>query len=345
LERAVLPPLLRLPRSLLVRLAGGERVERDGLLLDEQVQFLLHSAARLGVQPMSAYSVPRAREEMLRSCLALAPARVPMADVSLRAFRGPRGPIRARLYRPRALRGQSAAPALVYLHGGGWVVGGLDDYDAVCRALAEQAGCVVISVDYRLAPEHRFPAAVDDALAAFREVHARSEELGIDPRRLAVGGDSAGGNLSAVLCQQQREVGGPMPRFQLLVYPATDLAGFTRSRQLFGHGYFLEESTIQWFLDHYLADREQALDVRASPLRARDFSALPPALLLVAGFDPLRDEGLAYADALRAAGVTVEVRHDTAMFHGYFCASGGLAIAQDALAHAARAVRLALQSP
>jgi acetyl esterase len=341
-ERASARRLLRLPRPWLLRLAGGTPIERDGQRLDEQAQLVLALSRMVGLRPMHELTVPQARAATLRSCLSLAPDSVPMADVTVRAFRGPLGPIVARVYRPRARRDDPTAPALVYFHGGGWVVGDLDGYEPLCRTLAEQSGCVVVSVDYRLAPEHRFPAAAEDAVAAFRGVHSRAVELGLDPTRLAVGGDSAGGNLAAVVSQQLRNTGGPVPAFQLLVYPALDPAGFTRSRALFGQGFFLEEPTIQWFLGHYFEHRADMLDLRAAPLRATDLAGLPPALILVAGFDPLRDEGIVYATRLRDAGVPVELRNDTGMFHGYFSTSGGMDVSADAVAHAARALRGAL---
>ena len=211
----------------------------------------------------------------------------------------------------------------VYFHGGGFVVGGLDSHDASCRHLARHATATVIAVDYRMAPEDPFPAAVDDACATFRWVHANVGALAIDPARIAVAGDSAGGNLAAVVAQQMRSEGHPPPCWQLLIYPATDMTRSCESHALFADGFFLNGSTVDWFLANYLSDPTQALDPRASPLATRDVSGLPPAHVVVAGFDPLRDEGEAYAHALMAAGVPTTLRCYGSQVHGFF-GMGGL---------------------
>jgi acetyl esterase len=219
---------------------------------------------------------------------------------------GPHGAVPLRIYRPLGAGASptkaSALPALVYYHGGGWTIGDLDTHDVLCRELCNGASAVVVAVDYRMGPEHRFPAAVDDCIAATAWVHRQASELGIDPARLAVGGDSAGGNLAAVVAIAARD-GGTVPiAYQLLIYPATDMRRGHPSHTENGNGYLLTTETIGYYHDHYIADPAHDLDWRASPLLHPDLSRLPPALVLTAGFDPLRDEGFEYANRLVAAG-------------------------------------------
>jgi len=215
---------------------------------------------------------------------------------------GPQGPIPMRLIRPAGSQATDVLPVLVYYHGGGWVIGDLDTHDTLCRQLANGAGCAVVAVDYRMGPEHRFPAAVIDAVAATHWVRAQARELRLDASRLAVGGDSAGGNLAAVVALSARESGDLPIAFQLLIYPATDQHRAFPSHASNGKGYLLETATMDYFTGHYIADKAQYDDWRASPLLHADLSRLPPALVLTAGFDPLRDEGAAYAEKLTAAG-------------------------------------------
>jgi len=219
---------------------------------------------------------------------------------------GPHGAVPLRVYRPLGAGATptkgSTLPALVYYHGGGWTIGDLDTHDVLCRELCNGSGAVVVAVDYRMGPEHRFPAAVDDCLAATQWVHRQASELGIDPSRLAVGGDSAGGNLAAVVAIAARD-GDTLPiAYQLLIYPATDMRRGHPSHTTNGSGYLLTTETIGYYHDHYIADPAHDLDWRASPLLHPDLSRLPPALVLTAGFDPLRDEGFDYANRLVGAG-------------------------------------------
>jgi acetyl esterase len=219
---------------------------------------------------------------------------------------GPHGPIGLRIYRPlgagAAAASATALPVLVYFHGGGWTIGDLDTHDVLCRQLCNGSGAVVVSVDYRMGPEHRFPAAVDDGLAATRWVSRHARELGVDAARLAVGGDSAGGNLAAVAAILARDSGELPVAFQLLIYPATDMRRGHASHTTNGRGYVLTAETVSYYHDHYIGNPAHDLDWRASPLLHADLTRLPPALVLTAGFDPLRDEGLEYADRLVAAG-------------------------------------------
>jgi acetyl esterase len=239
-----------------------------------------------------------------------------------RTIPGATGPRRARVYTPRSRSG-APAPCLVFFHGGGFVVGSIESHDGACRALASRADMVVVSVDYRLAPEHKSPAGLEDAIAATRWVLANTASLGVDPTAVAVGGDSAGGNLAAGVSIATRD-DELRPAFQLLVYPATDATLSFPSHKHFGTGFFLPEQQIKWFLSNYLPEPEFARDPRASPFFAPDVSRTPPALVVTAGFDPLRDEGNAYAEKLRAAGVDVQHVCAEGMMHGFFNTAGKL---------------------
>ncbi|WP_230210265.1 alpha/beta hydrolase [Streptomyces kaniharaensis] len=247
----------------------------------------------------------------------------------------------ATLYTPAGLG--EASGLLVFFHGGGWVVGSRASHDHVARFLAKRAWVRVLSVEYRLAPEHVFPAAADDALAAFDFAHAEAGDLGADPERIAVGGDSAGGNLAAVAALRAVRRGGPSPVFQLLLYPAADASARRPSRELFADGFSLTSDDMDWFVDHYAPERADRTDPRLSPLLAEDLSGLPPAYVGTAGFDPLRDEGEAYAEALRAAGVTVELSRQPDLIHGYAHYLGIGHRFREATAEAADALRTVLQ--
>lgn len=236
-------------------------------------------------------------------------------DLSIPA---PHGAIPARIYTPKALRKTDGlAPCLVFYHGGGWVIGDLDSHDVVCRKLAHEGELIVISIDYRLAPEHKFPAAVDDAIAAVKWVASHAKELGVDASRVMVGGDSAGGNLAAVVALAARDGDGPKLAGQVLIYPATDFAMTHPSHREPETSILLTHSVIKWFKNHYLGDAD-IHDWRASPARAKTFAGLPPAYLLTAGADPLRDEGDEYAERLKQAGVSVTYKHFPGQFHGFF---------------------------
>lgn len=296
-------------------LLGGRRITVDGNTLDTTLQFMLAAQRAAGLGGLVASDEVAVARHQLRITAAMFPARID-ADVRDLTIPGPAGPIPARHYRPRGVTGD--LPLLVFYHGGGFVIGDLDTHDELCRLIARDGGLGVLSVDYRLAPEHKAPAAADDAYGAFRWAYDHAADLGAQPARIAVGGDSAGGNLSAVVSQRARNDRAPMPALQLLIYPATDLCGDTRSKTLFAEGYFLTKRDMDWFMDHYLegaaVDRN---DPAASPLLADDLSGLPPALVLVGGFDPLRDEGIAYAEAMRAAGVEVDLRVEGTLVHAF----------------------------
>jgi acetyl esterase len=262
-----------------------------------------------------------------------------VAAVEDRRIPGPAGEIPARIYRPEAA---GELPALVYFHGGGWVIGGLDTHDPTCRDLANRGRCAVVSVDYRLAPEHRYPAAPEDCYAALRWVAEQAGALGVDAGRLAVGGDSAGGNLAAVTTLLARERGGPSLAFQLLVYPATDCVFDRPSHVENAEGYLLETAAMEWFWGHYLPDRVRRAEPTASPLRAGSHAGLPPALVITAEFDPLRDEGEAYAERLQRAGVPTRCSRYDGMIHGFFAMSALVDGAKRAMEEAGSALRGAL---
>jgi acetyl esterase len=270
-------------------------------MLHPQAQALLDMMIERAIPPTHTLSPAEARKFYRDRRNATQPAPPEVAEVRNLNATGPAGVVPLRLYRPRA-DAATALPVLVYFHGGGWVIGDLDTHDTLCRELANNSGCAVVAVDYRMAPEHRFPAAVDDAVAATRWVREHAGELGVDASRMAVGGDSAGGNLAAVVAIAARDAGDLPIVFQLLIYPATDQRRGSPSHINNGQGYLLTRETMDYFHDHYITDKALDLDWRASPLLSADLSKLPPALVLTAGFDPLRDEGLQYAQRLTQSG-------------------------------------------
>jgi acetyl esterase len=322
-------------------LAGGRPVRLDGQLLEPEVQLLLRLLSLVEGEPFETLPVAEARES-LRAEAGLVAPRVPlaMARVEELAVRAAAGPLGARLYVPPGA--PEPSPLLVYFHGGGFVCGDLDTHDAPCRFLARQAGLRVLAVDYRRAPEHPFPAPVEDGLAALRFAFEEAERLGADPRAIAVGGDSAGGNLAAVVAQIARDE-GPTPALQLLIYPVTDWSRKARSYRLFGDGFFLTEAQMDWYRAHYLGgDAQAARDKRASPLLADDLGGVAPAQVVVAGFDPLRDEGIAYARRLEEAGVEVTLRPFWGLVHGFVNATAVSRSSAQALGEVAQALHEAL---
>jgi len=299
-----------------------------------QVQALLERVARSPLPPYHSVSPFVARRIYRDTRAALAPPAPELPEVRLLAFQN----YAMRVYRP--VRGQTL-PALVYFHGGGWTIGDLDTHDVLCRSLALGARCAVFSVDYRLAPEHPFPAAVDDCWAATRYVAEHAREL--DVHGIALGGDSAGGNLAATVALLAREQNGPALAFQLLIYPATDQRCATASHERNAQGYLLTRDAIQYFRRAYLPNEHDWLDWRASPLFAKSHANLPPAFVITAGFDPLLDEGRAYADKLRAAGVEVAYHEYADMVHGFVLFGGVLDTANAAVAECCAALRRAFE--
>ncbi len=281
--------------------------------VNAQIQGLLDLIASRNVPPHYLLPPAEARVNMEKSRAVFKWQEIKLPRVEPLSIPGPAGGIPARVYAPSTQRG---LPTLVYFHGGGWVIGSLDTHDDLCRYLARESGCLVVSVDYRLAPEHKFPAAVDDAWAATRWIAANAKALGGNGDRLAVAGDSAGGNLATVMCLLARDGGGPPLRYQLLIYPAVahDFSG--PSMQAYGEGFLLTTKGMHWFWDHYLSRPEDARDVRASPMLAPSLAGLPPALVAVVEYDVLRDEGEAYAQRLKKEGVATRLVRYDGMIHG-----------------------------
>lgn len=308
--------------------------------LDPQAQAILDLMAAAGMPPLHERTPAEARQ-----ALNVAPLAGPCpdtVDAQDRTIPGAAGDLPARVYTPRQLAGNDQPlPVLVYFHGGGWVIGNLDAADVPCRHLADKAGCVVVSVEYRKAPEHKFPAAPDDAYAAVQWIQAHAHELGGDPRRIAVGGDSAGGNLAAVVALKARDRGDVSLCCQVLVYPVTNHGFDTASYRDNADGYYLTRDGMAWFWNHYLADAGDGSHPYASPLRAESLAGLPPALVITAEFDPLRDEGEAYAERLAAAGTPVTAARYDGMIHGFFWMPGVMEQGRLAIDQCAQALRQA----
>jgi acetyl esterase len=308
--------------------------------LDKHVKALLDQMAAIGAPKLWELGPQAARAAMRMSIFRTND--VEIGATSDRTFPGPSGEVGLRVYTPLGATAP-LLPGLVFFHGGGFVLGDLESHDGLCRTLSNESGCRVVSVDYRLAPEHPFPAAVEDSFAAVKWVAENAAELGIDAARIAVGGDSAGGNLAAVAAVLAKKASGPKLAFQLLIYPVAQLGGAeTASMRENAKGYFLEKASMEWFTRLYCPEASQRSDPRLSPLLARDVTGLPPAYVVTAGFDPLRDEGKAYADKLDAAGVAVTYVNYPGMVHGFFSFRGLVPKAREAVAAAAAALRAAL---
>lgn len=313
------------------------------MTLDPQAQKLLELMA---TQP-TWYEVPldEARYQRMLSITAMNGQPEPVAHVEDRHVPSTGGDIPVRLFVPE---GERPFPVLVFFHGGGWVLSNVDTHDPLCRKIANRARCIVVSVEYRLAPEHKFPAAVEDCYAATCWVAEQAKTFGGDPARIAVGGDSAGGNLAAVVTLLARDEHGPQLMYQLLIYPATDYftspESATASYHENGEGYFLTIEGMTRFWKHYLNSEDEGKDVRVAPLRAKDFSGLPPALVVTAEYDPLRDEGEMYAARLQEAGVPVIVKRYNGMIHGFFNMSALLDQGQKAIEEVSALLRKAFAS-
>ena len=308
--------------------------------LDHDAEILLKMIQEANRPTFESVGAVAARDLYMAGRKALSPDPMPIAETRDIAIPGPGGPIPARLYRSAK---NGTLPVLVFLHGGGWVVGNIDSHEAMCRHLANRAECAVLSVDYRMGPEHKFPAAVEDCFAATVWTAGNAAALGVDPGRLAVGGDSAGGNLAAVVSLLARDKGAPRIAYQVLIYPATDAAMRHDSVARYAEGYVLTRATMRWFYEQYLRTPDDAADWRVSPLLAPDLSRLPPAYVLTAGYDPLCDEGDAYAARLAAAGVPVTHRRFPGQVHGFVTNGRVIRAAETALDEAAAALKAAWQ--
>ena len=332
-----------LPPSLQVRLSGRPPIMLDGDTLAPEVQLGLAMLERRN-EPRPETQTPaeaRRRRRQLMEIYAGKPTAVgSVADLELDTA----PPLRGRHYAPAEMGGPH--PVLVYYHGGGFTYGDLDTHDAVCRILCRHSGAHVLAIDYRLAPEHPFPAAVDDARAALAWAYANAADLGADPHRIGVAGDSAGGNLAAVVAQLAAHDGGPAPVLQVLIYPVTDFSERRPSRQLFSEGFLLTDAEMDWFEANYLgAGSSHQSDPRASPLLAADLAGLAPALVVTAAFDPLRDEGEAYARALGNAGTPATLRRIPGFVHGFISAAGVSRSSRDVLVEIAGATRAMFAAP
>lgn len=304
--------------------------------LDPQVQAMRARRIEQGARPLYTMSLAEARAADLADIRAAAGAGEPVHEVVDRGIPGQDGELPIRIYRPN---GGGPLPTLVYFFGGGWTLGSIDTSDGICRSLANAVPCLVITVGYRLAPEHRFPAAVNDCFEATRWIAAHAGELGADPGRLAVAGDSAGGNLAAVVSLLARQHGEPALAAQVLVYPNTRYRADTASMRDNDDPSLFNRNSVDWYWKHYLADPEDGRSPLVSPLLAEDLSGLPPALVITAEYDPLRDEGERYAERLRAAGVPVEASRYDGMVHGFFAMAGILDGGRQAHAHVAHYLR------
>jgi acetyl esterase len=333
-----------LPPRTQVKLSRKAPVQLDGLTLEPDVQLLLALMARRRDPPIESFPPPVAREVVRRQSDLYAGREVPVGEVRDLQIDGAVGPIGARHYAPAEAGGPQ--PLIVYYHGGGFVICDLETHDAPCRLLCRHAGAHVLSVDYRLAPENPFPASVDDCQAALHWAFEHVEELGADPSRIAVAGDSAGANLATVVCHLARKGESPMPHFQLLIYPVTDFVNALPSRDMFAEGFFLTKSEMDWFHEHYctVAGADPA-DPRMSPGLVEDLSGLPPAYVITAGFDPLRDEGEGYADRLRDAGNKVVLRRFPGLIHGFINMTAASRSSRDATIEVAGAARGMLGTP
>lgn len=307
------------------------------MTLDPQVKAFLDQREAASPPAFETLTPDQARFGVILEAVTLGPPE-PLAAVRDRRVPGPGGDIPVRIYVPDE---SAPLPVFVYFHGGGWVVGDVPTHDTICSSLANAAKCLVVSVDYRLAPEHKYPDAAEDAFAATQWVIEHAAEIGGDPRRVAVGGDSAGGNLAAVVALLARDRQAPMPVLQVLIYPITDYNFDTPSYAENADGYLLTLSTMKWFWEQYLPDEEAGREPYASPLRAEDLSGLPPALVITAQYDPLRDEGEAYAGRLREAGVPVTLTRYDGVIHAFFRKTAQFDKAKMALAEVAGALRRA----
>jgi acetyl esterase len=323
------------------RALAGRPLRMEGQTLDPDMQLLLR-LERLTAEGGTESPARRRRHQEVAAGLG---GGRPVGGVSVAAMTVPaqHGELPARLYVPESL--PTGSPLLVFLHGGSWVTGSLNTHEALCRYLALRADVRVLSIGYRLAPENPFPAAVEDALAAFRFARTHASDLGANPAAIAMGGDSAGANLSAVTAYLTARAGEPTPAFLLLLYPPCDAVNLARSREQFGRGFFLTEADIEWAMDHYFRCRADRGDARASTLLADDLSGLPPTYLATAGFDPLRDEGEMYARRLAEAGVPVVLRRHPDLIHGFANMIGLSSRCREAVAEAASALRIGLALP
>jgi len=338
-QKFIVRSLLKLPDGILIKMSGGKPLAIDGRILDARTQFLAVQGAK---QPSITTLDPAAARAGTAAGLSLLDD-TPRQGVSVRELSvpGPAGPLDARLYTPKETQGP--LPGLVFFHFGGCVIGDLDTCHTFCAMIADIAGCAVLNVAYRLAPEHKFPAAIDDALAAYRWADTHAADLGMIAGKIGVGGDSAGGYLSAVIAQEEKRAGRAGPALQLLIYPVTDWDWKGGSMDSCAHVYPLTAEIMDWFAGLYLNNAAEAKDVRVSPMKSPDLAGLAPAIVITAGFDPLRDQGAAYADKLKAAGVSVTYRCEDSLAHAFTAMTGVVPLAKSACEKIAADIGAALR--
>lgn len=338
LQKLIVRMLMKLPENLILKLAGGTPLQIDGRTMDPRIQFLTAQGAK--APSMTTLPIEEARKGT-DDGLAMLDAK-PRRTVSIlgRTIPGPEGDLHVRVYTPAGATGR--LPGIVYYHMGGCVIGNLEICNTFCSILADECRAIIVSVDYRLAPEHTFPAAIDDAIASYDWVSENAAALGIDKTRLGIGGDSAGGWLSAVVCQSRKKDGKSQPKAQLLIYPATDLEATGGSMESCGAVYPLNREIMDWFMSQFLNSEDDRKDWRGSPAKTDDLSGLAPALVMTAGFDMLRDQGEAYANKLREAGVPTTYRCYDTLSHAFTAFSGVVPAAKTACEEIARDMARAL---
>lgn len=338
-QRLILRKLLGLPTPILRLLSGGAAIYQGGRTLDPRLQFL--AAQARSFPAMTQMAVDEARRANAQFVAALTGEPEPGVTWEYLAIEGPAGAIPARVYRPAVQ--DPAAPLMVFAHFGGGVIGDIETSHTFCTILAKVARCAVLSVDYRLAPEHRFPAGLEDVLAAYRFGRDNAVRFGACPGAAAIGGDSMGGNFAAVVCQELKRAGEPQPTLQLLIYPCVDVASRTASMTTYADAFPLSRPLMDWFVGHYIGPGDDPADPRLSPINAKDLAGLAPAIVVTAGFDPLIDQGLAYARALKGAGVPVVYRCYDGLAHGFTAFTGAVPAADIACREVAGLVREGLE--
>jgi acetyl esterase/lipase len=338
-QRLILRKVLGLPTPILRLMSGGASVYQGGRTLDPRLQFL--AAQARNAPPMTTLTPEEARRANAQAVAAMSGEPEPGVHTEYVAIEGPGGSIAARAYRPEVQ--DAAAPLMIFAHMGGGVIGDLETCHTFCTILASVAQAPVLSVDYRLAPEHRFPAGLDDVMAAYRFGRENAARFGAPAGAVAIGGDSMGGAFAAAICQELKRAGEPQPALQLLIYPCVDVASETASMSTYADAFPLSRSLMAWFMGHYLGPGDDPADPRLSPLRSRDLAGLAPAVVVTAGFDPLVDQGEAYARALKAAGVPLTYRCYDALAHAFTAFTGAAPAADAACREIARLVRERLE--
>ena len=334
-QKAILKVILSLPSPILRAMSGGGVVYKGGRTLDPRFQFFAHAAKKL--PPMSSLSPAEAVAGSARGLAAVQGPLEPGVRTESLSIEGPNGAIPCRAYRPELQ--DSAAPLIVYAHMGGGVIGDLETCHAFCSILARICRTAVVSVDYRLAPDHKFPAGLEDVLAAYRWARDNTARFGAAPVPPAIGGDSMGGNFAAIVAQEMKRKGEPQPAVQILIYPAVDVASETPSMTTYADAYPLTRATMDWFMGHYMGADADPADPRLSPDKTQDLSGLAPAVIATAGFDPLVDQGEAYAKRLQAAGAPVAYRCYDSLAHGFTAFTGAIPAADGACREIAGLVR------